>query len=58
MQMGGSLVCETVCDVNFESIFLQSLEESRATHFSIHAWIIPRTEEPGALWSIASQSHT
>ena len=28
------------------------LEESMATHFSILAWRIPRTEEPGVLQSI------
>ena len=33
------------------------LEEGIATHFSILAWRIPRTEEPGRLRSIASQSH-
>ena len=30
------------------------LEEGTATHFSILAWRIPRTEEPGGLQSIAS----
>ena len=29
-----------------------------ATHFSILAWIIPWTEEPGGLQSIRSQSQT
>ena len=29
--------------------------EGRATHSSILAWRIPRTEEPGGLWSIGSQ---
>ena len=29
-----------------------------ATHFSIHAWRILWTEEPGGLQSIASQSQT
>ena len=28
------------------------LEEGMATHFSIVAWRIPRTEEPGGLQSI------
>ena len=32
-----------------------SLEEGMATHFSILAWRIPRTEEPGSLQSIGSQ---
>ena len=31
------------------------LEEDIATHSSIHAWRIPRKEEPGELQSIASQ---
>ena len=31
------------------------LEEGVATHSSIHAWKIPRTEEPGGLQSIGSQ---
>ena len=31
------------------------LEKEMATHSSVLAWRIPRTEEPGRLWSIASQ---
>ena len=31
------------------------LEEGMATHCSILAWRIPRTEEPGGLQSIRSQ---
>ena len=31
------------------------LEESMATHSSIHAWRIPWTEEPGGLQSMGSQ---
>ena len=31
------------------------LEEDMATHSSILAWRIPRTEEPGRLQSIGSQ---
>ena len=31
------------------------LEEERATHFSILAWEIPWTEEPGVLQSMGSQ---
>ena len=31
------------------------LEEAMATHSSILAWEIPRTEEPGRLQSMASQ---
>ena len=32
-----------------------SLEEKMATHSSILAWRIPRTEEPGGLQSMGSQ---
>ena len=31
-----------------------SLEDETATHSSILAWKILRTEEPGGLWSVAS----
>ena len=31
------------------------LEEGMATHSSIFAWEIPRTEEPGGLQSMGSQ---
>ena len=31
------------------------LEEEMATHFSIFAWKIPWTEEPGELQSVGSQ---
>ena len=31
------------------------LEKETATHSSIHAWQIPRTEEPGGLQSLGSQ---
>ena len=31
------------------------LKEERATHSSILAWRIPRTEEPGGLQSMGSQ---
>ena len=31
------------------------LAEEMAPHSSILAWRIPRTEEPGRLWSIGSQ---
>ena len=35
------------------------LEKDMATHSSILAWKIPRTEEPGGLQSLGSQkSHT
>ena len=31
------------------------LEKGITTHFSIPAWRIPWTEEPGELWSMGSQ---
>ena len=34
------------------------LEKGMATHSSILAWEIPRTEEPGGLQSMGSQSQT
>ena len=34
------------------------LEKEMATHSSILAWEIPRTEEPGGLHSMESQSWT
>ena len=36
----------------------EALEEKIATHFSILAWEIPWTEEPGGLQSVGSQSRT
>ena len=33
------------------------LEEEMATHFSILAWEIPWTEEPGGLQSMGSQNN-
>ena len=35
-----------------------SLEKEMVTHTSILAWEIPRTEEPGGLQSMGSQSWT
>ena len=35
-----------------------SLEKEMATHSIILAWRIPRTEEPGRLQSMGSQSQT
>ena len=34
------------------------LEKEMVTHSSILAWRIPRTEEPGQLWSMGSQRVT
>ena len=34
------------------------LEEEMATHSSILTWRVPRTEEPGGLQSMGSQSQT
>ena len=33
-----------------------ALEKGTATYSNILVWRIPRTEEPGGLWSIGSQS--
>ena len=47
-----SVMQETwVCSLGQED----PLEEKMATHFSILAWKIPRTEEPGGLQSMGSQ---
>ena len=35
-----------------------ALEKGTGTHFSILAWKIPWTEEPGGLQSMGSQSQT
>ena len=34
------------------------LEKEMATYYSILAWRIPWTEEPGGLWPTGSQSRT
>ena len=51
-------------NVELQETWVQSLsredplEEEMATHFSVLAWKIPWTEEPGGLQSIGSQSQT
>ena len=51
-------------NVELQETWVQSLsredplEEDMATHFSVLAWKIPWTEEPGGLQSIGSQSQT
>ena len=55
---GGSVSKESVCKAgNLGSIIGlgRSLEKGKATHSSILAWRIPRTEEPGGLQSMGSQ---
>ena len=43
-------------EIEFQSLGREDpLEESMATHSSIPAWRIPRTEEPGGLQSIGLQ---
>ena len=42
-------------DVSSISGWEDSLEKKMATHSSILAWRIPRTEEPGRLQSMGSQ---
>ena len=40
---------------DFPTTYEASLEKEMATHSSILAWKIPRTEDPGGLLSIGSQ---
>ena len=43
-------------EMKFQSLGWEDpLEEDMATHSSILAWRIPRTEEPGGLHSMGSQ---
>ena len=49
--VGGDTVRDMGPDVGRED----PLEEEMATHSSILAWEIPRTEEPGGLQSMGSQ---
>ena len=43
-------------ETQVQSLVLEDpLEKGMATHFSILAWRIPRTEEPGGLESTVSQ---
>ena len=39
-------------------LYFHSTEKEMAAHSSILAWGIPRTEEPGGLQSMGSQSQT
>ena len=39
-------------------MFVATLEKEMATHSSILAWEIPRTEEPGGLQAMGSKSWT
>ena len=41
-----------VRDAGLISGLARPLEEGMETHSSILAWRIPRTEEPGGLWSM------
>ena len=59
---GASLVAQTVKNLPaVQETWVRSLglgdplEEGMATHFSILAWRIPWTEEPGGLQSMGSQ---
>ena len=62
---GASLVAQTVKNLPaIQETWVQSLdrenllEEEMATHSSVLAWRIPRTEEPGGPQSVGSQSDT
>ena len=47
----------TMLETRFQSLGREDpLEKEMATHFSILAWIIPWTEEPGRLQSMGSQT--
>ena len=49
----------TMLETRFQSLGREDpLEKEMATHFSILAWIIPWTEEPGRLQSMGLQSWT
>ena len=58
---GGSAGKESACNTGATEAWVQSLgredplEEEMATHSSVLAWEIPRTEEPGGLQSMGSQ---
>ena len=55
---GGSEGKESACsagDLGLISGLGDALEERMATHYSILAWRIPWTEEPGGLQSMGSQ---
>ena len=58
---GGSAVKNTLSDAGDAGSIPgsgRSLEKEMATRSSIPAWEIPRTEEPGGLQSMGSQSWT
>ena len=53
MNMSTSLVAQTVKNLPaMQETPVRSLEKGMATHFSILAWIISWTEEPGGLLSV------
>jgi len=57
---GGSDSKESTCNAGdmglIPGLGFDPLEEGMATHSSILVWRIPRTEEPGRLQSMGSQS--
>ena len=56
--LGGSEGKESVCnagDLGLIPGWEDALEKEMATHSSVLAWRIPRTEEPSGLWSMGSQ---
>ena len=59
--LGGSVVKNPPSNVETQETWVRSLsqedplEKEMATHFSILAWKIPWTEEPGRLQSMGSQ---
>ena len=62
LDLGASLVAQTIRDLPvMQETWVESLgwedplEEERATHTSILAWKIPKTEEPGRLQATGLQ---
>ena len=53
----GSLSRTGLSEFTF-TFHLHALEKEMATHFSVLAWRIPGTGEPGGLPSVGSQSRT
>ena len=58
---GGAAVKESKCNAGDLGLILgqeEPLEKEMATHFSILAWEIPLTEEPGGLQLMGLQSQS
>ena len=54
--MAQTVIMPTMQEIQVQSLDQEDpLEKGMATHFSILAWRIPWTEEPGGLQSMGSQ---